>query len=255
MLKIVLGILGGIAALFLLYVAVIAVAALCVDPQKLYTKDSAFYRFLLYSATWLCMHLLHIRVAVSGAEKLPEGRFLLVANHRSNFDPIVTWYALPSRDLAFISKPENFHIPLFGRIVRRCCFMPIDRENARAAVTTINAAALLKTDAVSVAVYPEGTRSKTGVLLPFHDGVFKIAQKAKVPIVVAVTEGTDRIAKTSFFRRKTVKLEILETLAVEDITACRSRVIGDRVRQTMLCALPQNDVVEEKESHAVSRSV
>lgn len=254
MLKIALGILGGIVALFLLYVAVIAVAALCVDSQKLYTKDSAFYRFLLYSATWLCMHLLHIRVAVSGAEKLPKGRFLFVANHRSNFDPIVTWYALPHRDLAFISKPENFYIPLFGRIVRRCCFMPIDRENARAAVTTINAADLLKTDAVSVAVYPEGTRSKTGVLLPFHDGVFKIAQKAKVPIVVAVTEGTDRIAKTSFFRRKTVKLEILETLAVEDITACRSHVIGDRVRQTMLCALPQNNA-EETENHAISRSV
>ncbi len=255
MLKIALGILGGIVALFLLYVAVIAVAALCVDSQKLYTKDSAFYRFLLYSATWLCMHLLHIRVAVSGAEKLPKGRFLFVANHRSNFDPIVTWYALPHRDLAFISKPENFYIPLFGRIVRRCCFMPIDRENARAAVTTINAAAdLLKTDAVSVAVYPEGTRSKTGVLLPFHDGVFKIAQKAKVPIVVAVTEGTDRIAKTSLLRRKTVKLEILETLAVEDITACRSHVIGDRVRQTMLCALPQNNA-EETENHAISRSV
>ncbi len=255
MLKIVLFVLGGIVALFLLYVAVIAVAALCVDPKKLYARDSAFYRFLLYSATWLCMQLLHIRVTVTGAEKLPNGRFLLVANHRSNFDPIVTWHVLPHRDLAFISKPENFHIPLFGRIVRRCCFMPIDRENARAAVSTINAAAeLLKTDAVSVAVYPEGTRSKTGVLLPFHDGVFKIAQKAKVPIVVAVTEGTDRIAKTNFFRRKTVKLEILETLAVEDIAACRSHVIGDRVRQTMLQALPQNDV-EEKESHAVSRSV
>ena len=75
MLKIALGILGGVVALFLLYVAVIAVAALCVDSQKLYTKDSAFYRFLLYSATWLCMHLLHIRVAVSGAESCQRDGF------------------------------------------------------------------------------------------------------------------------------------------------------------------------------------
>lgn len=97
-------------------------------------------------------------------EKLPKNeRFLLVCNHRSKFDPILTWYVLRDYNLAFISKPENF---------RRCCFMAIDRENPRNALKTIHQAAeLIKQNEVSVAVYPEGTRSKTCELLPFHNGI------------------------------------------------------------------------------------
>ena len=67
-----------------------------------------------------------------GIDKIPkDGRFLFVSNHRSIFDPILTWYVLKDYDLAFILKAENFRIPIFGRIIRKCCFMAIDRENPR----------------------------------------------------------------------------------------------------------------------------
>ena len=105
---------------------------------------------------------------------------MFVGNHRSNFDPIIEWLVLKPWDIAFISKGENFKIPFFGRIIRKCCFMPIDRENPRKALRTINKASdLLQSGEVSIGVYPEGTRSKTGELLPFHDGVFHIAKKAR----------------------------------------------------------------------------
>ena len=55
------------------------------------------------------------------------------------------------------------------------------------------AAELMKNDVVSVGVYPEGTRNRDGSLLPFHDGVFIIARKADVPIVVATIDGTEKI--------------------------------------------------------------
>lgn len=103
---------------------------------------------------------------------------MFVGNHRSNFDPIIEWLVLKPWDIAFISKGENFKIPFFGRIIRKCCFMPIDRENPRKALRTINKASdLLQSGEVSIGVYPEGTRSKTGELLPFHDGVFHIAKR------------------------------------------------------------------------------
>ena len=55
--------------------------------------------------------------------KIPEGtRFVLVGNHQSKFDPILSWYILRKKDIAFISKPENFKQPIFGRIIRKCCF-------------------------------------------------------------------------------------------------------------------------------------
>lgn len=140
--KTILWILAALLAVCVGYILFLTVAALLVDATKTYTQDSPFYRSLLYGATAIAIRLLHIRLEVSGLEKLPtEGRFLLVCNHRSNFDPILTWQILKKQNLAFVSKPENFQIPIFGRFIRRCCFLPIDRENPRNALETIEAAA------------------------------------------------------------------------------------------------------------------
>ena len=108
--------------------------------------------------------------------------------------------------------------------------MAIDRENPKNAMKTIlKAAELLKRDAVSVAVYPEGTRSKTCELLPFHNGVFKIAQRAEVPIVVVAVRGTENIHKNYIRHRSDVWIDIIDVLSAEEIKGSRSKDIGDRV--------------------------
>ena len=120
----------------------------------------------------------------------------MVSNHRSKFDPILSWLVFGDRQLSFISKPENFKVPVFGRLIHRLCFMPIDRENPRNAVKTINRAVdLINRDVATVAVYPEGTRNYGEGLLPFHNAMFKIAQKANVPIVVVTVKNTYDIQK------------------------------------------------------------
>lgn len=226
----------------LLYILLLTVCALLVDDKREYEKDSPFYRALLYSATACCIKLLRIHIHAEGLEKLPEGRFLLVSNHRSNFDPILTWQILKKENLAFVSKAENFKIPIFGRIIRRCCFLTIDRENPRNALKTIEKAAkLIEADEVSIGVYPEGTRSKEGVLLPFHNGVFKIAQKAGVPIVVAAIEGTEQIHQNWYRRRSDISFTILETIPSESVKTARTTVIGEQVRSLL------NDALKEKE--------
>lgn len=97
------------------------------------------------------MKVLRIRVYTSGLEKIPKNQKLMfVGNHRSNFDPIIEWLVLKPWDIAFISKGENFKIPFFGRIIRKCCFMPIDRENPRKALRTINKASDVYLDIVQV---------------------------------------------------------------------------------------------------------
>lgn len=240
--KVLLWLLAALLGLALAYIALLAISALLVDKGREYDKDSPFYRFLLYSATGFSVKLLGIHIKVTGLEKLPgEGRFLLVSNHRSNFDPILTWQVLKKQNLAFVSKEENFHIPIFGRIIRRCCFLAIDRENPRSALTTINKAAkLLEDDQVSIGVYPEGTRSKDCTLLPFHNGVFKIAQKAEVPVVVAAIRGTEDIHKNWFRRPSQVQLDILDVLPAEYVKENRTSVIGQRVSDTL------HDALEEK---------
>lgn len=223
------------------YILFLTVAALLVDKNREYTQDSPFYRHLLYGATACAIRLLHIRIGVWGMEKLPQnGRFLLVCNHRSNFDPILTWQILRKYNLAFVSKPENFGIPIFGRFIRRCCFLAIDRENPKNALVTIReAASLLENDEVNVAIYPEGTRSKDCVLLPFHNGVFKIAQRANVPIVVAAIQGTEQIHKNWYRGRTRVQFEILETIPSEFVAENRTAAIGARVREDLTAGLTE----------------
>lgn len=224
----------GILCIPAVYILMVLICPLFISTKKEYSKNSRFYRWLLNSSTGIMRVLLRIRVDVTGKEKLPEGRFLLVSNHRSNFDPLLTWYIFRKQDIAFISKEANFRIPFFGRMIRRCCFMSIDRENPRNAAKTINhAAELIKNNEVSVGVYPEGTRSKECVLLPFHAAVFKIAQKAQVPIVVMTVTGTEKIHKNRPFRKSVVHIDILKVIAPEQHCKSKTSAVSDEVRKCM----------------------
>ncbi len=229
-------ILGTILAVIVLYILFLILCSLLIDPKKEYEKHSAFHRWVLNSSTAVALKIMRIRVHTAGLEKLPKdtGRLLFVGNHCSNFDPIVTWYALKDWQIAFISKAENFKIPVFGRFIRKCCFMAIDRENPRNAIQTINKTAqLLKAGEVSIGVYPEGTRSKTGQLLPFHNGVFKIAQKAGTPIAVLHITGTANIHKNFPFHRSDVYLTVVDTIPAETVKTSRTEQLGARVREAL----------------------
>lgn len=234
----------GAAVLFFVFGAV---CCLFIDPQREYDKNSKFYRFLLNGLTVLILGVVRVKICVTGKEKLPtEERFLLVCNHRSNYDPLVTWLAFRKSELAFVSKEGNFKIPFFGRLIRKCCFMAIDRENPRNAVKTINKASeLLKNDEVSVGIYPEGTRSKSCELLPFHNSVFKIAQKAGVPIVVCSIEGTEKIAKRTPWRSTRVQLCVLEIISKEDVARLRTAELGERVRLDIEQKIKQEERTNE----------
>lgn len=184
MLSIFIGLYVGMGALYIVLILLIAqVLPVSTPTKRLYR---VYHWFIQHTLSWV-MWVLGYRVTLNGEERLPVDRpFLLVSNHLSNFDPLVTLAAFRHHSLSFVSKPENFKIPIIGRAMRVACFLPIDRENPRNAVTTIKQAAeQIRTTGLSVAIYPEGTRNKTGKgLLPFHAGSFKIAKLAHCPVVV-----------------------------------------------------------------------
>ncbi len=232
--KIILGIVLGLLGLLILYALFLLICSLCVKKTD-YTKNSKFYRALLNINTGFALWLTRVKVHVSGEEKLKDvGRFLLVGNHRSNYDPIITWYKLRKYDLSFLSKKENFKVPIFGRVVRKCCFRKIDRENPRAAILDMRSAAqLISSGAVSMGVYPEGTRSKSNQMLPFHDGVLKIAQFANCPIVVAVCRDTEKVHKNYPFKRSHVYLDIIKVIDAETVKATPSKELGAMIKADM----------------------
>jgi 1-acyl-sn-glycerol-3-phosphate acyltransferase len=246
-LKIVLYVLGGLFGLALLYLAFLAVCAYCfVDPKKEYLKNSRFYRRLLYDPTSIALFFARVRIKVTGLEKMPEGRFVIVSNHRSNFDPIVTWHVLEKYDIAYISKFENFKVPIWGRIIRKCCFLGINRTDAREGLKTIiKAVKLLKEKEVSIGIYPEGTRSKNCRLSEFHAGSFKTAQQAGVPVVVVTVQGTELIHRHFPLKSTTVKLDILDVIPADEVKATKTSELSERVKKIMADNLPEENEKRE----------
>lgn len=224
---------GVFAGVNLLYVIFWVIVASTVNVKKPLEKQRRLCRLGCASiAGWLCAWG-GVRVTLSGEELLPkEGRFLFVCNHRSMFDPLVTANVLRDYNISFISKPSNISLPFIGPLAYGAGYLPINRENDREALKTILLAAdYLKRDLCSVGVYPEGTRSKTGKMGPFHAGSFKTAQKANVPVVVTAIRGTEKVSRNFPFRRTDVELAVLEVIPAAQVKAMNTQELSARCRE------------------------
>lgn len=226
------GLFAGFIVLHLLFVATVA---LFVDMKKPCDKPGRFYRFWVDYTMELLLFLSRVRVKVNGAEKIPtDKRFLMVSNHLSNLDPIVYIVAFKTYGMLFVSKPENFKIPVAGQFIHKSGFLPIDRENARNAMKTIHKATdYVKDDVGSVCIYPEGTRSKTGELLEFKDGVFYVCKKAPCPVVVTTVKNTEKIVKNFPFKRTTVVVDVIDVINPEEFTERSTHELSENIRNMM----------------------
>ena len=221
-LKFALCLLGFFLAVNIVYILWCFAACLQVkDMEKPIEKINGYCRRAMLGAFKLVAEYMGVDLTLSGMEKLPEGqRFLLVCNHRSGFDPVVLMHALRKHELATIAKPSIMALPVIGKVAYAIGCLSIDRDNDRNALkTNLTAANYLKKDVCSICIFPEGTRSRTGELLPFHAGSFKIAQRAGAPLVIASIEGTERVTKNLPFKRTAVNVKILEVIPAEDVKA------------------------------------
>ena len=139
-----------------------------------------------------------IRRQLEGWEALPEdirtGRrpVIFIANHASHFDPPLLISTLPSHPV-FIAKRELGRVPFLGWVIWLAGFIFIDRSDRSQAKASLTAATKRIHDGQSVVVFPEGTRSRDGKLLPFKAGSFRIATEAGVPLVPIAIHGGNGI--------------------------------------------------------------
>ena len=198
-------------------------------------------RFMIASLR-LFFQLENVKIHVDGKEKIPDdGKFLFVCNHISIYDPIISIMALADKNIGFVSKKENIETPFAGRYILKAGCIPLDRENTREAVRAINSAAENIINGVcAMGIYPEGMVNKSAKgLLPFRNGAFKIAKKAKVPIVVAVISNTRKINENLLRRRTHIYLDIIGTIPYEEIAELKTNEIGERVQTMMLNAMKE----------------
>ena len=200
-------------------------------------KPRNFYGIIQFVCDW-AMTCLRVKIRFDGMEKFPNEPFVLVSNHISNFDPMVVLAKVKGRKIAFISKPSNFKIPVAGPYTHNAGFLAIDRQNAMKAMRTIKRAAeLVVSEQMIMGIYPEGTRSKTGELLEFKEGAFLLAKRAKAPVVVITTKGTDKIAKRMVLRSTRVELNVIEIIDAETVQNMKLSDLSAHVRESIANAL------------------
>lgn len=208
-----------------------------VDIDREQEQDSKFYRFFMYLYIDALKSLVLARVRTKGLEKTPKtGRFLLVCNHQQMADPGIIHSYFKKSQLAFISKQENRTMPVIGKFMHKTMCQPLDRDNDRQALKVIlKCIQMLKNDEVSVGVFPEGTRSRDGKVHPFRSGVFKIAQKAEVPIVVCTINGTGPLFHNLKRLKPTpIELHLVDVIPAEELKGKTTAQIADRVYELMI---------------------
>ena len=226
--------LGALLGLLLLHVLVLAAASLFVNKKDPDPKFFPFYRKLLTLSIGPLLQIGRIRVELVGAEKLPQSGFLLVGNHRSDFDPITAMWALRRWGLTFVTKKENVDIPVGGRLIVGSGCLSLDRSDDKQGLMVIRQAVRRIRNGDVIGIYPEGTRSKAGELLPFRVGCFKAAQWAKCPLAVLKVENSELVGKNFLRRRTTVRLTVKAVLPYDEIADMDTKDVGEKVRNILL---------------------
>ena len=178
---------------------------------------------------------------VEGIENLdPKGTYVMVLNHNSMVD-ILSIYNLP---LVFkwVSKREVYRIPIVGRLLLAHGDIVINRASSKEAMQLVHTRGkqwLAK--GASVAIFPEGTRSKDSEIHNFKAGAFILAKDAEVPILPIVLDGTDRVVRKGFFMNwsNRITIKILPPVSKQDVVERPIKEVMAEVHDNMVNALAE----------------
>lgn len=180
-----------------------------------------------------------VRVAVSGIERIAPGRaHIFMANHSGNYDIPVLLAHLPA-EFRWVAKTELFRIPVFGRAMHAIGCIPIDRSDRESAFGSLHRAGGVLASGTSIMMFPEGTRSVDGTLLPFKKGGFMLALASGVPIVPVALRGVRAVMPKGRLRVRggAVELSIQDPIATSGMQSADRDDLMRRVRTELLRAL------------------
>ncbi|CDN31147.1 1-acyl-sn-glycerol-3-phosphate acyltransferase [Mucinivorans hirudinis] len=177
------------------------------------------------------------RVRVSGMENIEKGKsYIVVSNHQAMLD-IPLLYVLPF-NFKWVSKEEVFHIPIFGWVLAMHDDIAIKRGGSAGAKKMLDKSNRMLKNGVSVIIFPEGTRTKTGKIGRFHQGAFLLARKSKADILPVMIDGTfDAIKDWKVKTPHSFTVKIMEAvpydpeLTIEEISNLMQQKIGAAFEQ------------------------
>jgi len=172
-------------------------------------------------------------VCVSGLENIDRSKpVVFAANHISALDIPLIYANLPV-PFRILAKRELFRYPFMGWHLTRSGQIPVDENNARANLRSLARAVDTVKSGMSLMVFPEGGRSKTGQTQPFLSGAFYVAIKAGVPVIPMAIVGTYEVLPMNTFHIRPGKLELLigEPIATSDYSARDMDKLSARVQR------------------------
>ena len=174
-------------------------------------------------------------VRVEGMERIPSGPVVYASNHSSMFDIWALSATLPG-SVRMVAKQELARIPLVGPAMVAAGHVMIDRPHPRRALEAYERAADVIKSGVSAVVFPEGTRSRTGELLPFKNAPFGLAIAAQVPVVPLYVRNTFEILPKGGFllHPRPIRIEVGDPIPTAGMALERRQELRDRVRAAIL---------------------
>lgn len=225
-----------LALLFL--VVLVPPAALIAFPWTFITGKVGFLYFVGMGLAHWAARIAGAKIKLVGFDKIdPAGTYIFMSNHVSNLDPPVLVPLIPRRT-SVLAKKEIWRIPILGKALDLAEIVPVERSNRDAALQSIRRAGEVMRHGINMTIYPEGTRSPDGRLLPFKKGPFHLAAETGFPIVPVTILGTEEMMPKGSNIAKSGTATLVFHSPIDPKQFSTREELIEAVRQAINSALP-----------------
>ena len=188
-----------------------------------------------------------VKVETRGLDELSRRNYIFMSNHVSNLDPPVFIPRLPGR-CSVLVKSELFRIPILGTAMKMAELVPVERSNREAAIESVRAAAEVMQHGLNMVIFPEGTRSIDGCLLPFKKGPFHLAMETGIPVVPVTILGTAECWPKGTWAMKPGTATLIFHSPVDPAGFPHREALLATVREKIASALPEDKRGQDSDS-------
>lgn len=226
-----------LALLFL--IVLVPPAALIAFPWTFITGKVGFLYFVGMGLAHWAARIAGAKIKLVGFDKIdPAGTYIFMSNHVSNLDPPVLVPLIPRRT-SVLAKKEIWRIPILGKALDLAEIVPVERSNRDAAMQSIRRAGEVMRHGINMTIYPEGTRSTDGRLLPFKKGPFHLAAETGFPIVPVTILGTEEMMPKGRLVAKSGTATLVFHSPIDPKQFSTREELMEAVRQAINSALPE----------------
>jgi len=221
--------------LIVITTAVLSTISILFTPLNYWKGIGTYWTYKVLAKTLLFICGVKLNVEIKGKIERDK-EYIVVSNHLSYLDIPVLMVSVP-KNIRFIYKKSLTNIPIFGWSLFFGGYIPIDRKNARSAIESLKKAMTRFKKSISIAIFPEGTRSITGETADFKKGIFMLADLAEVDIIPVSIIGTNLILKKDSLSIKPGRVKVI---IEEPMKFVKDKQLLDKIRDVIVNNINNN---------------